>query len=563
MAAGLSGLGTKKKTRRLPIIPILSLLLLVGAGAVFTYELMRFTQRADQIAADVTVAGVQVGGLAPPQAITRWEQAYAQPVVLYYADSPILLDPASVGFRTNSDTMVAAARSAIEKEADYWSRFVTYLTGQQSQQTVNVPLDADYQQNLLEQFLNDVAARYDRPPGTPSYDVNTLTFRPGAQGYILDVEKALPLVDAALHDPIHRTVVLPVSDSDASKPNIDTLREMVVAYLDAQGFIYDGQTTVASVFIMDLETGEEVNLLGDVAFSAASTVKVSILIDYFRHLLFEPTQDEAWLMANSLLCSNNASSNLLMQITGERVTGVSEDLFAGIADVTATAQELGARNSYISAPLVIGTAGQEFGSIAVPQTSPNAFYNTDADTYNQTTTEDLGTEFAMIYDCAQSGSGLMAAFPEEYTQQECRQMLELMSANDLQRLLQGGIPPGTRISHKNGWIDNEHGDAGIVYPPNGHNYVIAVFVWEDVDFMSYEKAWPLIEGVSRAAWNYFSPETPLIAPRTDLPPTAQECQGNFLPPDPEHVDLNDINGWRRDALQSQAPQPIQDLQSGG
>jgi len=36
--------------------------------------------------------------------------------------------------------------------------------------------------------------------------------------------------------------------------------------------------------------------------------------------------------------------------------------------------------------------------------------------------------------------------------------LELMSANDLGRLLQGGIPAGTRISHKNGWLEDVHGD---------------------------------------------------------------------------------------------------------
>jgi hypothetical protein len=151
----------------------------------------------------------------------------------------------------------------------------------------------------------------------------------------------------------------------------------------------------------------------------------------------------------------------------------------------------------------------------------------------------------MIYDCANYGSGLMAAYPNgEFTQTECRQMLELMSANDLLRLLQGGIPESVRISHKNGWVDNEHGDAGIVFPPNGRDYVIAVFMWENVDFLDYTRAWPLIEGISRAAWNYFSPETPLLSPRDDLPPAAQECQGNYLPPDPESTDLNNINGWR-------------------
>jgi hypothetical protein len=121
-------------------------------------------------------------------------------------------------------------------------------------------------------------------------------------------------------------------------------------------------------------------------------------------------------------------------------------------------------------------------------------------------------------------------------------MLEIMSANDLGRLLQGGIPVGTRISHKNGWLETVHGDAGIVFPPNGNDYVVAAFVWKNTDFFSYTEAWPLLEGISRAAWNYFSPETPLVAPRTDIPDQANEC-ATFAPPYGE-VNLSNINSWR-------------------
>lgn len=547
MGAGLTGLGTRQRSRRLPILPFLSFLCISAAIGLLSVEMIRFTQRSEQLASDVTVAGVEVGGLSPQQAVVRWEQAYAEPVTLYYADSPILLYPPEVGFRVNTESMLAASRSAIETNANFWSRFVNYMLGRAPSQSIDVPLQAEYQRSLLEQYLGNIALRYNREPGRADYDVQTLTFRPGAQGYILNVPEAVAMIDAALRSPTNRTVVLPVSDSNASLPSIDSLRDMIVEYLDSEGFIYDGQTTVASVFILDLQTGEEVNLLGDVAFSAASTIKVPILIDYYRHLLFDPSPEEAWLMANSLLCSNNASSNLLMQITGERLTGRSQDIFAGILDVTQTAQQAGARNTFLSAPLVIGVAGEQFGSIAVPPTSPNPYYNADPDPFNQTTTEDLGTLFQMMYDCANFGSGLMAVFPEgEFSQQECRQMLELMSANDLERMLQGGIPPDVRITHKNGWIDNEHGDAGIVYSPSGRNYVIAVYLWEDVEFLSYERAWPLIEGISRAAWNYFNPEQPLLQPR-DLPITAQVCEGNYLPPGPEAVNLNDINSWKEGA----------------
>ncbi len=532
----LSGLGSRRR-RRLPIIPIISAAMLTAAIALFLFELVTFSQQQSRLAGGVSVAGVVVGGKPLPEAAVDVQTTYARPVVLYYNDSPILLDPSSVGFRLNEDSMLAQASSVGDNQLGFWSRFYNYLTRQQAAETfVDVPLSADYQRGLLEQFLRDVSARYDSPSGEAGYDVQTLMTYAGTAGYTLDVNRAVDMVDTALRDPSSRTVVLPVGGQDQSRPNIDTLRNLVIGYLDSQGFVYDGPTTVASVFILDLQTGEEVNILGDVAFSAASTIKVSILIDYFRNLTFAPTSDEAWLMANSLLCSNNSSSNLIMQIIG------NNDILSGLNEVDQTAEYLGARNTYIAAPFML-TTDQQPMSIPLPDTSPNPNFNTSADPYNQTTTEDLGTLFAMIYDCAFFGSGLMAAYPNgEFTQTECRQMLNLMSANDLQRLLQAGIPAGTVIAHKNGWLENVHGDAGIVFPANGRNYVISVFVWENTDFFSYERAWPLIEGISRAAWNYFSPDEALLTPRLDIPVTAQACEGNFLPAGAEDVNLNTIGG---------------------
>ncbi len=536
MSSLSSGLGNRRRSRRFPIIGLISWMLLTGALGVFFFELIRFSQQNSLLTGDVTIAGVDVGGLSSAQAITRVEQAYAQPVTIWYADSPIQLDPAAVNWRMNRETMLAAAQATGEQEAAFWTRFLDYLLGRQRTGVVNVPLAAEYQEGALRTFVDEIALRYDRPAGAASYDISTLTVRPGNIGYVMDAEQAVRLIDAALRSPTDRNVVLPVSETDSTRAGLETLRQMITSYLDSEGFIYDGQSTIASVFVMDLQTGQEMNILSDVAVSAASTVKIGILIDYFRSLTFAPSQDEAFLMVQSLLCSNNSSSNLIMQIIG------GDDLFSGIADVTNTVQYLGARNSFISAPLYLG-GDQVLGSIPAPAISPNPDYSTAPDPFNQTTTEDLGTLLSMIYDCAYYGSGLMAAYPNgEFTQEECRQMINILSANDLERLLQAGIPSDVQIAHKNGWLDNIHGDAGIVFSPNGRHYVIAVFVWENIEFFTYTTAWPLVEGISRAAWNYFNPEEPLIAPRTDIPEYADECV-NFSPPYGQ-VDLNNIDAWR-------------------
>jgi len=538
-----STLNSRRRQRGFPVLFMISFLMVITSGGVLLFELISFSQREEQLPSGITVAKINVSGLKKRDAVTRWESAYAKPLTLYYSDEngdhPIVLSPDQLGWRISSDPMLADALASSETDGGFWQRFMNYLLGNEEYLSNDIPLLATYQENVLETFLLDIAARYDNPSGSAGADVQTLTTFPGDPGYSLDIDAAMVAIDTALRDPNNRVISLPINNITNNRPSMNTLRELIIDYLDAQGFIYDGQTTTASIFILDLLTGEEINILGDVAYSAASTIKVPIMIDFYRTLTFEPSQEEAWLLANSLLCSNNSSSNLIMQIIGQN------DLFSGIGSVTNTAQYVGAKNTYITAPFFLGVEGQQLGSIAAPKTSPNPNFNTNPDPYNQTTAEDMGTLFNLIYDCAKFGSGLITSYPEgQITQQECRQMLELTSANNLERLLQGGLPHDVRISHKNGWIFDTVGDAGVVYSPNGRDYVISVYLWEEAEFQDYEKLWPLVEEISRATWNFFNPENALIELRSDIPVSAQECEGNYLPPSPEQVNLNDIDSWK-------------------
>ena len=540
-------MGTQLPSRRqrgsLSLLFSISLLLLLAASAVLVYELVAFSRREELLPSGITVAGINVSGLSGRDAVARWESAYAEPLILVYRDirgeHPIRLHPDQVGWRISSDPMLADASASGEADGGFWRRFLDYLLGNERTVSRDIPLLAAYQDYALGTYLEDLALRYDNPPGVPGYDFQTLTVFQGDSGYALNIAAAKVEIDTALRSPDSRTVFLPIELVANELPTLTTLRDLLIDFLDSEGFIYDGQFTIASIFVLDLLTGDEINLLGDVAYSAASTIKVPIMIEYFRALNTQPSQDEAWLLANSLLCSNNASSNLLMEIIG------GGDVFAGIQSVTLTSQYAGARNTFITAPFYLGVEGQQLGSIQAPDTNPNSTFVTGADAYNQTTAEDMGTLFSLLYDCAEFASGLAASYPQgQISQQECRQMLELTSANDLERLLQGGIPPNARLSHKNGWIFDTVGDAGIIYSPNGRDYVISVYLWEETEFQDYEKLWPLVEEISRATWNYFNPENALLVPRENLPATAVECEGNYLPPGPSFVDLSDINGWK-------------------
>ena len=74
-----------------------------------------------------------------------------------------------------------------------------------------------------------------------------------------------------------------------------------------------------------------------------------------------------------------------------------------------------------------------------------------------------------IYHCTQSGGGALAAvFPDEITQAECQTMVDYLTQNYLPSLISAGVPEGTRVAHKHGWVTYfgvmyTLGDAGIVY----------------------------------------------------------------------------------------------------
>jgi beta-lactamase class A len=548
------------------IFDIFYVCMVIGGAVLFVWELNVFTLRETLLPSGIRIASIPVGNLTELEAALQIEAVFSSPITIYYQNAPINIVPDELGFEVNTAVMLAQARALSEADGGFWRRFFNYLLGSEGQNNSDIPLVADYQRNALRARLEVIARIYDQPIGNVEYDVTSLTISSGESAYQMDIDAAIEAVDIALRSATSRAVQLPITDGLGASSNLSGLESLIKQYLDSIGFIYDGQTSVASVYIMDLTTGEEINIQSDVAFSAASTSKIGIMLDLFRSIPREMNQDEAFLLANSMLCSNNSSSNRIMEL----YLG-NGNIFSGLASVTNTVQYIGAKNTFLTAPFIEGVAGQQLGSIQAPPTNPNPDFNTYPDPFNQTTAADMGLLLNLIHDCAAFGSGLITAYPAgEYTQNECRQMLELMSANDLLRLLQGGVPQDTRISHKNGWIPGRlagargatTGDAGIVFSPSGRSYVISVYIWEETDGTGFDR-WPVIEEISRAAWNYFNPDNQMLIPRTDLPPTAQEClrvdqQGvvlsyNYLPPYGS-VDLNNINGWRDGTATT--PQPL-------
>lgn len=539
-----------RRRMQLPLLEVFSALLLLGAIVLAMIELARYSSAKDSLQTDLTIAGLQVGGMSESRAQERWEQVYiAQPVQLYFGAHLIMLSPAEVGFRTNSDAMLADARARNTAATNFWLGFWNYL-GRRPVAAVSVPLDADYNEALLREFLTHDLAGYNTQPQRPRFrweSPDELVFEPGKPGLTLDVDEAMKLVERALFsmEPPERIVHLPVVEREAPAADMAVLREAIIQLMEQRGFAWNDTQTLASVYVMDLESGEELSILADVAHSAVSTIKIPIMVNLFRQQLLVD-QDTAFLLTASILCSENSASNFLMQIPGAGQT-VNAQLSDGLRQVSCTAQELGAEHTYISAPLTVGDPSLVFEApVCRPQRPANQDYFAHPDLYAQTTAEDMGMLLMEIYDCANQDSGLRAMYPGDITQTECQQMLNLLSGNRIDRLIELGLPEGTRVAHKNGWGPETTGDAGIIFSPGG-DYIFVMYIYEedlDQNNVMTIGTWELIEEVSRLTYNYFNPDAPLAQRREPLNAFgAIHCVTVMNPAD---VDLNNIDANRLD-----------------
>jgi len=546
-------LGERPRGPQIPILEIFSSLMLLAAIVLGMIELTRYSSTKDDLPTRLTIAGLPLGGLDENQAREQLDIVYVtQPIELSYQGSKILLSPAQIGFTPNADSMLAEARKQNSQEQDFWIGFWNYLVHEPVKQ-VTVPLEATYSERELKTFLEQLAQRYDTVSGQAHFDPATLTFVSGTPGTQLDIPHAALAIDAALRspDPESRRVTLPVTEIGADAGSIDTLRQAIVDLMTARGFSYAGPETVGSVYIMDLATGEEVTIQPDVVYSAASTIKIPIMVNLFRQMLIvDQDPNVAFLLTASILCSDNSASNLLMQVAGglEVTADANTMLGAGLNQVSCTAQELGAVRTFISAPIDLGDGGPRGEwPVCRPQVPTATSLPVTADPYSQTTARDLGMLLTEIYDCANSNTGLRAIYPDDITQTECQQMIEVLSGNRIDRLIELGVPQGTKVAHKNGWSYDTTGDAAIVFTPGG-DYVISIFVYQPDTDVSYSvpiELWELIEEISRLTYNYFNPGAPLSQRREPLHPfTAIECVTVMAA---EDVNLNDIDANRLDA----------------
>jgi hypothetical protein len=484
-----------------PIFRWAAIIVLLITVILTTVQLISYSRIRSNFPLGFQVGGVPIGGLNYESAAERVYSVYRSPIEVNYEGNPIQIRPAVIGFEPEVEKMLAVADNMRVTEP-FWQGFWNYLWDRNIQ-TVNIPLNADYDEARIREYLRlEIAPRYNTPATPPTPIPGTTEFSDGDPGTELDYDRAVLQIIDALSSSSNRKVNLALVSAAIPNPSMSDLEVMLKQIIDASGF--DG---VVELYLQDLGSSRNLhfahmpqadNIQPNIAFSSWSIVKIPLMVTAFRYMEDPWPEEYLALMEEMIEQSENTSTDALaMAVIDSNLSPmiVTEDL-----------QRLGLVNSfwgghfYVGAPLL-----QRYQTPA----NQREDVSTEPDIYNQTTTSDIGMLLEDIYLCAQYGGGaLLAAFPDEITQDECRLMVTYLSRNQIAVLIQAGVPSGTTVAHKHGWANEDDGlihtigDAALVYSP-GADYVLTIFVHHPVQAV-FDPVNALYSDLSRSIYNFFN-----------------------------------------------------------
>lgn len=268
------------------------------------------------------------------------------------------------------------------------------------------------------------------------------------------------------------------------------------------GLAKDSPKLKPGVFLVDLDTGNYVDVQGQEAVPAASTIKVPILVSFFQAV------DEGRVRLDEVLTMEEkhiakGSGELQDKPVGSKFTALeTANLMITNSDNTAT-------NMLIDRLGGIASLNQQFASWQLKNTQMQDILPDLAGT-NKTSPRDLVNLMADI-----NQGKLVSLKSRDF-------ILRIMQETRNRSLLPSGLGDGAFIAHKTGNIDSVSGDIGLIDMPNGKRYLVGVLVQREADD---PQANELIRQISSTIYQYFDAATESEPnPGSPTPAQAQDDQ---------------------------------------
>lgn len=235
------------------------------------------------------------------------------------------------------------------------------------------------------------------------------------------------------------------------------------------------------VFILDLSTGDYADLNGGKTFPAASVIKLPILMAFFQDVdAGKVTLSEKLVMRPELIGSGSGYmqdlapwSSFSAQYTVGKMIETSDN--------TAT-------NMIIKRLGGAKVLNQRFRSWGLQDTAIRNWLP-DLSGTNTVSAHDLALILTKL-----AKWNLLSASSQA-------RAIAILKTCHTRSLLVPGIGPGAEIAHKTGDIGFVIGDAGIVFMPNGRQYIAAVMLRRPYDD---PRGRDYVQSISRLTYSYFS-----------------------------------------------------------
>ena len=445
----------------------------------------------------ISVEGIPLGGLDHARAEARLTEAFSVPVELHYQQARIQFTPTELGFSPDYTATLTELEQNLPKRS--WFKHLWGKT--EATNPLDLPLIAEVDLDQTQAFLTQVIPpRYDQPATATVPILYSTNYQPGQPGYSLQsLATAVDDIKAALLSPDQRVVSLDVQETPAlplDRANLEIFLKQTIQLEKFNGLIEVYQRDLTTGEIMHIALRANQNVTPDVAYSAASTIKIPIMLSAMRRLE-EPLPSQA--------------SNWMFQMIADSLNPPADGLMKAYMDndsgplmVTADLRELGYQNTFLAGYFEPGSPLLE--RISTPANQRRDIF-LDPDFYNQTVPSETGDLLWKIYRCANQNEPM---FGGQVTSSECQQMLSYLLENRIHALIEAGLPPEGRTAHKHGWTNDLDGlihtisDSGVVYTPGG-DYVLVIFAYTENQFL-YDTANQLFAKLSQSIYNAYNPQ---------------------------------------------------------
>ena len=445
----------------------------------------------------ISVEGIPLGGLDHARAEARLTEAFSVPVELHYQQARIQFTPTELGFSPDYTATLTELEQNLPKRS--WFKHLWVKT--EATNPLDLPLIAEVDLDQTQAFLTQVIPpRYDQPATATVPILYSTNYQPGQPGYSLQsLATAVDDIKAALLSPDQRVVSLDVQETPAlplDRANLEIFLKQTIQLEKFNGLIEVYQRDLTTGEIMHIALRANQNVTPDVAYSAASTIKIPIMLSAMRRLE-EPLPSQA--------------SNWMFQMIADSLNPPADGLMKAYMDndsgplmVTADLRELGYQNTFLAGYFEPGSPLLE--RISTPANQRRDIF-LDPDFYNQTVPSETGDLLWKIYRCANQNEPM---FGGQVTPSECQQMLSYLLENRIHALIEAGLPPEGRAAHKHGWTNDLDGlihtisDSGVVYTPGG-DYVLVIFAYTENQFL-YDTANQLFAKLSQSIYNAYNPQ---------------------------------------------------------